>query len=218
MCLITCIPLHQNHIYTDLSPLPLWSCLPELSEALFPLCSPHFAPIITELATLKLCILFQSTEARGGGQWTQVPLECSLPEGSVACILSLPVWFGRSAELSVGPEPSRTSLSLLEGPSSLVKSPLSRYMGLIKGKYFNNTENGRCYSVVGGKKACSKTVCDLILFCQTPQKYKYILKGKTPEVYASNSTFGLLDDRVILIFLILPICSTVISTVDMVFS
>lgn len=46
-----------------------------------------------------------------------------------------------------------------------------------------------------GGEASSKTVCDLILFCQTSQKYKYILKGKTPEVYASNSTFGLLDDR-----------------------
>ena len=52
----------------------------------------------------------------------------------------------------MGPEPPRTNLSLLEGPSSLVKSPLSRYIGLIKGKYFNNMENGRFYSVVGEKK------------------------------------------------------------------
>lgn len=73
----------------------------------------------------------------------------------------------------MGPEPPRTKLSLLEGPSSLVKSPLSRYIGLIKGKYFNNMENGRFYSVVGGKKkACSKTACDLILFCKTkPTKH-----------------------------------------------
>lgn len=132
-----------------------------------------------------LCVFFQSTEARGWGQWTQVPLECSLQEGSVACLAGASTARLRSCLHSLflfgladlqssqwGPEPSRTSLSLLERPSSLVNSPLSRYIGLIKGKYFNNTENGHWYSAVGGKKACSKTVCYLILFCKTkPNKH-----------------------------------------------
>lgn len=55
------LPLHQNHTYTDFPPpqppLPLWSNLPELSEALSPgLQSPSFAPNKTELTTLTLCI------------------------------------------------------------------------------------------------------------------------------------------------------------------
>ena len=134
-----------------------------------------------------LCVFFQSTEARGWGQWTQVPLECSLQEGSVACLAGASTARLRSCLHSLflfgladlqssqrGPEPSRTSLSLLERPSSLVNSPLSRYIGLIKGKYFNNTENGHWYSAVGGEKACSKTVCYLILFCKTNTLFKGI--------------------------------------------
>ena len=155
----------KSHLYwcfpptsLELSPRALWGAVCSLLSS--------FCPSYNWTGNPRVVHLFSVDRGQGMTQWMQVPLECPLPEGSVACIadastarlrsclhsLFFPVWFGRSAELSVGPEPPRTNLSLLEGPSSLVKSPLSRYIGLIKGKYFNNMENGRFYSVVGGKK------------------------------------------------------------------
>ena len=226
----------KSHLYwrfpstsLELSPRSLWGAVCSLLSS--------FCPSYNWTGNPRVVHLFSVDRGQGMTQWMQVPLECPLPEGSVACIadastarlrsclhsLFFPVWFGRSAELSVGPEPPRTNLSLLEGPSSLVKSPLSRYIGLIKGKYFNNMENGRFYSVVGEKKkACSKTACDLILFCKTkPTKHH-----KNTNTYSKEKGLKYMHQilllaywmKVILIFFILLICSTVISTIDMVFS
>ena len=54
------LPLHQNHLYTDRPPLPLWSSFSELPECCLPGRSPHFAPSKTQLASLVLCIPFKS--------------------------------------------------------------------------------------------------------------------------------------------------------------